>query len=93
VKTQKKTTPLTGTQHVKREVTLYATNTGADARKVRIAERVPVSEVEAVKVAVNGGRPDGDGFVWLDVDLARGEERTIEIEWEIEAGSSVVLGF
>ncbi len=92
IKTQKRTTPLTGTQHVKREVTIYAKNTGGEARAVKVAERVPVSEVEAVKIAVSGGRPDADGFVWLDVTLGAGEERTVELEWELEAGSSVVLG-
>jgi uncharacterized protein (TIGR02231 family) len=59
-------------------------NLGNRPRRVEVKERVPVSEVEKVKVELDaertsrGARPDGDGFVTWRVELApRGHEKLV----------------
>lgn len=95
VKTQRRTQAVTGTQIVKREVSLYASNMGARARKVRVVERVPVSEVEAVTISLDraprGAKTDDDGMLRLDVELAGGATERASVEWTLEASSDVVL--
>ena len=92
---KRKTTPVTGTQHVAREVRLYLSNLGDDTRSVTIIERVPVSEVEDVQVHVvdtaQSKRDAKNGFVTFDQELSPRGTRDLVLEYRIEAGSNVVL--
>ena len=92
VKESKKTTPITGTQNVEREVTLYFSNAGGASRTLTATERVPVSEVEDVTITLESGpRPDKDGFVRFEVELAPNATKTVTLKYKIEAASKVVL--
>lgn len=95
VKTNRRTQAVTGTQIVKREVTLFGGNTGGRARRVRVIERVPVSEVEAVTITLDrvppGARADDDGLVRMDLELEPEGTRKTSLEWTLEASSDVVL--
>ncbi len=92
---KRKTTPVTGTQHIAREVRLYLSNLSDDTRAVTIIERVPVSEVEDVEVHVVdtafAKRDAKNGFVTIEQELPPRGTRDLLLEYRIEASSNVVL--
>ena len=92
---RKKTTPITGTQHIEREVFVYVSNLAGDPRRVSIVERVPVSEVEEVVIEVEKRkdltRDARDGFVTLVADVGPNKTSELVLRYRIEASSNVVL--
>ena len=92
---RRKTTPITGTQHVEREVFVYVSNLSSDAKRVSVVERVPVSEVEEVVIEVEQRRDltrdVRDGFVTLVADVAARGSSELVLRYRIEASSNVVL--
>ena len=74
---------------------VYLSNLSNEARRVRVTERIPVSEIDDVEVtltAAGGFRNEGrDGFLQRDVDLAPNATQTLELEYELRASSKVVL--
>jgi hypothetical protein len=89
------TTAVTGSQHVTRTVKLFASNMGAEPRAVVLVERIPVSEIDDVKVEVvsaRGAEIDAhDGFARFRVKLGPRATAQVELSYAIEAGSRVVL--
>jgi len=65
---QKEQNPLTRWYTTTRKVTLFLSNIGAESRTIKTTERIPVSELEQVKVEVVADktsdrvRPDDNGF-------------------------------
>jgi len=92
---QRETTPVTGTQKIKRAVKVYLSNLSSEARRVLVTERIPVSEIDDVEItltAAGGFRNEGkDGFLHREVDLAPNATQTLEISYELRASSKVVL--
>ena len=92
---KRKTTPVTGTQHIAREVRLYLSNLSDETRSVTLIERVPVSEVEDVQIHVvdtaHAKRDAKNGFVTLAQELPPRGTRDLLLEYRIEASSNVVL--
>jgi uncharacterized protein (TIGR02231 family) len=92
---RRKVTPITGTQHVEREVTIYVSNLAGEPRRVSLVERVPVSEVEEVTIDVEKRRElvrdPRDGFVTLTADVGAGATSELVLRYRIEAASNVVL--
>jgi uncharacterized protein (TIGR02231 family) len=92
---QRETTPVTGTQKVKRVVKVFVSNLSGEARRVLVTERIPVSEIDDVEITLTtsgGFRNEGDdGFLLRDVDLAPGATQTLEIAYELRASAKVVL--
>lgn len=92
---KRKTTPVTGTQHVEREVSLFASNLSGASRNVSLVERVPVSEVEEVQITVEpqpGMRHEPrDGFVTFELELSPNETREVTLRYRIEAKANVSL--
>ena len=92
---KRRSTPVTGTQHVEREVSLYASNLSGNPRTLSLVERVPVSEIEDVTVGVEpqpGMRHDArDGFATFEMELGPNETREVVLRYRIEAKSNVVL--
>jgi hypothetical protein len=76
-------------------VTVYVSNLGGEARKLTVTERVPVSEVKDVEVAVvsaGGARHDTkDGFLRWDADVAAQGTYEATLTYRIEASSKVAL--
>ncbi|MCA9692588.1 MAG: mucoidy inhibitor MuiA family protein [Nannocystaceae bacterium] len=76
-------------------ITLRISNLGPEARALKVQERVPVSEIEKVKVAVDrkqtrgGAQPDGDGFLKWDVTLASFGREKVELVYELKKHSDV----
>jgi hypothetical protein len=89
------TTPVIGTQKIKRRVNLFVSNLGGTERLVHVVERYPMSEIEDVKVEVTShreGRVDGrDGFVHYEVVIPARGTKELLMEYRIEAGSRVVI--
>lgn len=77
----------TSTEH---RITLRLSNLGTEARSVELTERIPVSEVEQVRVELDarqsspGCRADADGMVRLPVDLAPGGTAERVLAWKLE---------
>ena len=92
---KRKTTPITGTQHIEREVFVYVSNLAREARRVSIVERVPVSEVEGVEIEIERRRDitrdARDGFVTLVADIGPNTTSELVLRYRIEASSNVVL--
>ncbi|OIV35800.1 hypothetical protein BIV57_19720 [Mangrovactinospora gilvigrisea] len=68
----------------------------AEPRTVVVRERIPVSEIDAVTVALRKDRcapapdaSDADGIVTWTVTLAPAERRTLELVYDITAGAKV----
>ena len=84
--TKSKITGWTRTPH---RVMLRVSNLGDAIREIEITERVPVSEVEAVEIAVDretttsGAGPDRDGFVSWNQTLAPRGKTTVRLDYTI----------
>jgi len=80
----------------KHTVTLHLSNIGAAKKTFRVRERIPVSEIEQVKVTCDeagnseGVVPDEDGFVEWKVDLPGGGTATRELRYTVEKHQDVV---
>ena len=92
---RRETTAVIGTQRILRSVHVFVSSLGDRSRRVRVVERVPVSELEDVSVkitAADGGAIDEkDGFVRFDIDLAPGATRELVLDYRIEAAARVQL--
>jgi uncharacterized protein (TIGR02231 family) len=88
---------ITGTRKIRRKVKVHLSNLSGDPKRLVVTERIPVSEVAEVDVALAdaaGWTLEGkDGFLRSRVELAPNETRTISFAYEIRASSSVVLPF
>lgn len=88
---------ITGTQTIKRHVTLYLSNLSGETREAELVERTPVSEIEGLEIKlteVPGWQPDAkDGYLQRNVKLAANATETLSYRYEIKAGKNVQLPF
>lgn len=79
-----------------RTVELRLSNIGAARKRFEVTERIPVSEVEQVRIELDrkGTRPpatpDRDGFVKWTVTLGPGERETLQLRYAVEKKAGVV---
>ena len=79
----------------RRRVGLRLSNLGDQARTVTVRERVPVSEVDKVRINVvtnetTGQRaPDDDGILTWEVELAAHGRADVDLTWELRAHEDV----
>jgi uncharacterized protein (TIGR02231 family) len=94
---QRDTATMTGTVTIQREVRVFVTNLSDRPRTVEVRERVPVSELDAVRVEVASGGgfgpPDQDGFVTAPIELRPGGQQELTLRYTMRARSNVVLPF
>ncbi len=70
-------------------------NLGAAARKLVVTERVPISEIEKVKIEVDQARttgkqrPDEHGFVRWSIDLAAFGHQELELTYQLKKHEDV----
>ena len=91
---QESDTGWTGGQKRTRTVTLFLSNLSTDVKRVLVKERVPVSEIDEVKVSVaaTGWEHDvPDGFLTRMVELAPRGSAELGFSYTIQAGKRVVL--
>ncbi|WP_437958521.1 DUF4139 domain-containing protein [Sorangium sp. So ce119] len=91
------TSAITGSRKIRRRVKLSLSNLSSIAKRVLVAERIPVSEVAEVEVAlveaVGWTLEEKDGFLRSRVELPPKGLKTISFSYELRAGASVVLPF
>ena len=79
----------------KRAIVLWLSNLSRRPRRVRVIERIPVSEIEDLDVVFGGGPEwrvdEKDGFVVRDVDLGANASVKTKLSYEIRAPSKMVL--
>ena len=76
-------------------VTLRLSNLGAEPRRIKVSERVPISEIEKVKIELDrrkttdGAAPDDNGVITWDVDLGAFERRRLELRYTLRKHGDV----
>jgi uncharacterized protein (TIGR02231 family) len=92
---KREVTSITGTQKVKREIHVFVSNLGQSDKRIKVIERFPVSEIEAVTVALvssEGAQIDSkDGFATFETQIAGNSTKTLMLAYRLEAGSNVSL--
>lgn len=79
------------------EIRIKLSNLGETTPKIRIRERVPVSEVEKLKINVDARRttdgvgPDADGFVDWDRVMAPRGTATLVLRYTLERHQDVIM--
>jgi uncharacterized protein (TIGR02231 family) len=89
-------TRLTGFQTITLKLELDLSNHSDEPVSLELVERIPVSELEDVKVTLSRGAPgrvDGDGMVSWNVALEPGAMLSQELEVKIEAPARVSLPY
>jgi uncharacterized protein (TIGR02231 family) len=77
------------------KVTVRLSNIGDASRTVQVKERVPVSEIDKVQVAVHSedttsrARPDGDGFLAWTVTLAPFGHGSVTLRYDVKKHDDV----
>jgi uncharacterized protein (TIGR02231 family) len=76
-------------------VDLVISNLGGEVRRLAVAERVPVSEVEQVKIEVDAAtappaKPDADGICRWDVHLSANGRSEVRLRWRMLTKGDVV---
>jgi hypothetical protein len=76
------------------EADVELANLGGEARRLLVAERVPVSELEQVRIEVDAAsdppaRPDGDGLCRWQVELPGNGRARIRLRWRLSAKGGV----
>lgn len=70
-------------------------NLSSEATTLRLADRIPVSENRAIRVdrvkISGGGKPNRQGLVSWDLELAPGERREFRISYQVEYPALLVL--
>jgi uncharacterized protein (TIGR02231 family) len=89
-------TGLRKTRHHKFDLQIYLANQTGEAQRLRVAERVPVAEIEKVDVELDaqkttgGFTSDEHGIVSWQVDLAAGQDRKLSLAFEVRMPQDVV---
>ena len=71
-------------------------NLGAQERTVVVTERVPVSEIEKLRIEVDAGatserqKPDSNGFIRWRLELPAFGRKTIELRYVVRKHGDVV---
>ncbi len=79
-----------------RSIVVRLSNVGRETRQISVRERVPVSEIEKVKVEIDRKKntddamPDDDGFIVWEMALKAGEQRRLNLSYIIKRHSDVV---
>jgi uncharacterized protein (TIGR02231 family) len=93
--TEETVDPIDKRRHYDHTVRLYLSNISGTRHTVRLVERLPVSELEEITVALNGdkttGAPsvDDDGFCTWSAALAPRGHRSISLQWRMSVAPDV----
>jgi uncharacterized protein (TIGR02231 family) len=93
---EERDTAMLGAQRLRRTVRVYLSNLSGEVRRALVTERVPVSEIDDVEIAINdatGWQIDDDGFARVEVTLPPRATQTLKLVYEIRASSKVLMPF
>jgi uncharacterized protein (TIGR02231 family) len=95
VEAEDDTTAIVGTQRKKRTVTVWLTNLSNTAKRAKVIERVPVSELEGVETTFLGPKEwsfdDKDGFAEREVEVSPHATQKLVLTFEVRAASKMLL--
>lgn len=85
-------------KHKKYDFTVksYLANYTGEARKLELKERIPISEIEQVEIKLvkgktsTGFQKDAQGLLAWQIELAPGEQKTIELAFEVGMPAKVI---
>jgi uncharacterized protein (TIGR02231 family) len=96
-KEQRDTTLITGTQKLKRTITLWLSNLSEEPKGIELIERIPVSEIEDIEVSLLESEDAKfdvkDGFVKKAITLEALGTSEFTLVYEVRAGSKVRMPF
>ncbi len=84
-------------RRVVQQVTLYVSNLDETTRTVTVTERIPVSEVEHIRIKIIENRTtkdwsiDEDGFVTWKLELGARAKEELRLRWEMATAPEVAL--
>lgn len=92
---EEKAGALSGWTPRRHEVDLVLSNLGGEVRRLVVAERVPVSEVEQVRIKLDPAtsppaKPDADGICRWDIVLAGNGRSAVRLRWRLLTRGEVV---
>jgi hypothetical protein len=93
---EERDTAILGAQRLRRTVRVYLSNLSGETKRALVTERVPVSEIDDVEIAIidaTGWQLDKDGFARTEVSLGPRATQTLKLVYEIKASSKVVMPF
>lgn len=92
------TDPIDKWEHRDSEVSLFVSNLGPEPRELTLTERIPVSEVDHVKVSIDterttpGGVLDEEhGFVRWSLTIPAHGTETVTLDWRLSVAPGAVL--
>ncbi|MEL6343578.1 MAG: mucoidy inhibitor MuiA family protein [Myxococcota bacterium] len=83
--------------HHDQTIELYLSNLGAEGRTIQITERVPVSEVEEIRIhlddtqSTTGYVLDEQGFCTWQFDLPGDEHRKLRLKWRLSVAPDITF--
>src|SRR5690606_26329981 len=81
-------TGMTGTRVVERSIDIYLSNLSDTPRTVQVRERIPVSEIEGVKVTLSEAHEfvhdDTDGFLDAQIELGALAHEQLTIVYKVK---------
>ncbi len=83
-------------KHEERKITLHISNLSASPKTLHILERIPVSEIEQVKVQLvssEGREPNQDGFLEIPTNLEGNETKQLKVVYNLDLDPKVRLNF
>lgn len=94
---EQETAAITGTRKIRRRVKLSLSNLSHHGKRVLVTERIPVSEVAEVEVALIESSgwvlDEKDGFLRGRIELPPRGVKSMSFSYEVRAASSVMLPF
>jgi hypothetical protein len=87
---------MSGWVKVDHTVEVQLSNLGVEPRTLEVVERIPVSEVKQVEIALDGKQTtdgvaaDANGFVKWTVELGPRERRTLKLVYQLKRRKEVV---
>jgi len=97
VESEDDVTAVIGTQKRKRTVVVWLWNLSRAAKRVKVIERIPVSEIEGLDVTLVSARDwsldKKDGFATRDVDLPPNGSEKLTLVYEVRASAKIVLPY
>jgi len=81
--------------HVGHKLAVHLSNLGAREKTITLKERVPVSEIDKVRIVVaeretsEGRTPDTDGFLSWEVTLEGARRKTIQVGYTVKQHKAV----
>lgn len=79
-----------GWRQVEHAVKLTLSNLGQEPRRLKVTERIPVSEVKEVEIVCQAEKPDENGFIHWEIELGPRGRKELELSYVLKRRKDVV---